>query len=419
MPAISPSNAGSCDATQADVVQTDAAQLEAAPFEPRGEIERLLGLRLRDLKLPPHIKALYAAKTRKSARKMMSSWCVGVIVLNLVTGLFDALPRPFFQFDIGVRIALSLGFLLSAFLLRSGRLIGREHVAIILPMLCMVVAAGVVGTVSNDTTMLDRLLPMTLVAVYTGLMFVRIDIAYLVFLAAASVGVMAAFIIACGGNDVYEKAQIVIFYSLTTAAVLYARRTHDLYHYQLFLLKLKEEFRVSDVKTENLLLATYAYVDTLTRIPNRRHFDEVRAEMERAATPPLPISFALLDIDNFKILNDRLGHLQGDQCLHGVAQAIEATIASKDVTLARYGGEEFVLVFPNTGLEAAVAAVEQIRAAILDLRQPNPGSPTGFVTVSAGVATADTAPFDGQDLIRTADRALYRAKSSGRNRTRA
>jgi diguanylate cyclase (GGDEF)-like protein len=160
-------------------------------------------------------------------------------------------------------------------------------------------------------------------------------------------------------------------------------------------------------------------VDPLTEVGNRRRFDVVLGgEWRRCARKRESLSTIMVDVDYFKEFNDRYGHVAGDACLRQIARAItSATMRASDV-VTRYGGEEFAVVLPETDLAGAVAVGENIRLAVERLRIPHIGSSAGFVSISAGIATAF--PGNGGDpaceLVESADLALYRAKSGGRNR---
>jgi diguanylate cyclase (GGDEF)-like protein/PAS domain S-box-containing protein len=163
--------------------------------------------------------------------------------------------------------------------------------------------------------------------------------------------------------------------------------------------------------------------DGLTGIANRRAFDAaVGQEWSRAARGSRPLSLAMIDIDHFKAYNDLHGHPGGDECLRQVARAIAATSRRASDFTARYGGEEFAVILPELGPQAAAALAERIRAAVESLALPHGASQTaGVVTISIGVATLEPGANEGevfaaQKLIDQADRALYAAKSAGRNR---
>ena len=164
------------------------------------------------------------------------------------------------------------------------------------------------------------------------------------------------------------------------------------------------------VKTEGRL-KQLATTDTLTGICNRRHFDEVlEHEINRAARHSSPLSLILFDVDHFKRVNDTFGHQTGDQVLAQLAGAVGGSIRTTDL-FARWGGEEFIVLMPGSDINAAHLLAEKLRM-VLE-KQPFPD--VGRVTCSFGVA--DYTPRDNADgLMKKADRCLYQAKASGRNR---
>jgi diguanylate cyclase (GGDEF)-like protein/PAS domain S-box-containing protein len=162
-----------------------------------------------------------------------------------------------------------------------------------------------------------------------------------------------------------------------------------------------------------------ALADPLTKIANRRHFDSfLDKEWQRAVRSGAPLSLVVLDVDHFKLYNDTLGHQQGDLCLQKVAEAVQAHALRATDLAARYGGEEFVLLFADTPAPAAAQLAEAIRQHIEGLQIPHPKSPTSpWITVSIGVATIAPTQLDSVErLFVAADRAMYTAKESGRNR---
>jgi diguanylate cyclase (GGDEF)-like protein/PAS domain S-box-containing protein len=173
-------------------------------------------------------------------------------------------------------------------------------------------------------------------------------------------------------------------------------------------------------KLEGQLLAM-AMTDGLTGLTNRRGFD---AELDRQWGYVLEhgsqVSLVLLDIDHFKKFNDEYGHLAGDDCLRVVGAAVMSAVRTGDV-VARYGGEELAIILPATDPAGAVVVAEAVRHAIESLDIPHAGNPEGGskVTASLGVATA-LARAGGmirmpESLVLSADKALYMAKSEGRN----
>jgi diguanylate cyclase len=157
--------------------------------------------------------------------------------------------------------------------------------------------------------------------------------------------------------------------------------------------------------------------DVVTAIGNRRFFDaSFIEEVEKARRLGDPMCLALADIDRFKLVNDRFGHLVGDRLLRLFANILVQSVRGQD-KVARFGGEEFALIFPGARLGEAATAVERIRV-VLESKQwtiePS-GERVGKVTASFGVAKlrADESPAD---LLRRVDERLYEAKVQGRNR---
>jgi diguanylate cyclase (GGDEF)-like protein len=166
-------------------------------------------------------------------------------------------------------------------------------------------------------------------------------------------------------------------------------------------------------------LASLASTDGLTKLSNRRQFDEsFDLEWKRAARAGRPLSLLMIDVDSFKSYNDTYGHLDGDTALIRIADALRAHNRRPGDIVARYGGEEFVVVLPETDVDGALTVAEKTRAFVVGLQIIHSGSAYDLLTISVGVAclTPD-ARTPASSLIRLADSALYEAKARGRNRT--
>lgn len=169
----------------------------------------------------------------------------------------------------------------------------------------------------------------------------------------------------------------------------------------------------------NQRLQQLATTDGLTGIANRRQFDRVlMLEWRRLAREELPLSLIMFDIDFFKLYNDFYGHLAGDGCLQQVAGAIASCVKRAGDLSARYGGEEFAVLLPNTTAEGATVVAAAIGDRLRALKLSHARSPIGpYVTLSCGIATAVPLSEQSPDtLIRSADGALFQAKSEGKNR---
>jgi diguanylate cyclase (GGDEF)-like protein/PAS domain S-box-containing protein len=184
-----------------------------------------------------------------------------------------------------------------------------------------------------------------------------------------------------------------------------------------------DDITVRETTHKNVLLANQklkalSRTDGLTQVFNRRYFDEYfHKEWARLKREKGELSLIIFDVDNFKSYNDSYGHLEGDQCLRKIAQAINSPIHRPADIVARYGGDEFVLLLPNTPLDGALHLAEQIRTGIERQRMIHQKSKVaGHVTVTIGIGNgipSDLLPEN--KFIWLADEALYEAKLRGRN----
>jgi diguanylate cyclase (GGDEF)-like protein len=202
--------------------------------------------------------------------------------------------------------------------------------------------------------------------------------------------------------------EAVTFAYMSAALVAISWLTGEMNKLRARLKRQKEEL-LAAVAT----IRTLATVDELTALANRRHMNEVLAAEERRQPLGEATCIALLDIDFFKMVNDRFGHARGDEVLRTFAAAAHGALRGSDM-LARWGGEEFLLMLPNTGLAEAHRVLARIAARVAAMQVP--GVDLGrSISFSAGVtARADGEPF--ADTINRADKALYRAKAEGRDR---
>jgi len=168
-------------------------------------------------------------------------------------------------------------------------------------------------------------------------------------------------------------------------------------------------------------LRRIARTDDLTGLPNRRAFRETfEREWRQAIRFGSSLSLLYVDADYFKSFNDRYGHGRGDEVLHAIAGTLDTHIRRPRDVAARHGGEEFAIILPETDLAGARLIAENIRQAIISMSIAHEDSPYRVVTVSIGIASAR--PTRGSEravLLEAADRALYRAKSAGRNCARS
>lgn len=174
---------------------------------------------------------------------------------------------------------------------------------------------------------------------------------------------------------------------------------------------------LSKLSEAHIILKELTTIDAVTGIRNRQYFDEVYdQEWRRAMRQSYPITLMVLDIDHFKNVNDTYGHLAGDESLRAVAAQVDGLFNRPSDVVARYGGEEFVVVLPYVNAENAAAKAEQVRSHIEKLAITADGHK---IKLTLSIGWVSIVPRDGMTsrlLIACADRALYEAKASGRNR---
>jgi len=211
---------------------------------------------------------------------------------------------------------------------------------------------------------------------------------------ALSYGVIQAFITTGSFDNVYSQAELME---------------------QLHLEKQKTDGTLAELQLAYETLAISASKDSLTGIAHRREFEsQGTKEIERARRSSFPLAFMVLDLDNFKKINDRFGHAIGDDVIKTCTQLVENIIRPRDI-FGRIGGEEFAVCLPDTSLESAIAVAERIRqsceSAAVESREG-----TVTFTVSIGVAALGLDGDNYKDVLVVADDRMYLAKKQGRNR---
>lgn len=190
----------------------------------------------------------------------------------------------------------------------------------------------------------------------------------------------------------------------------------------VLLAKVRAMLRIAAMQDElheaHRKLQEISFLDGLTGIPNRRHFDAtLAAEWKRCIRLESPLSIVLGDVDFFKQFNDIYGHQAGDACLRAVASSLSESLFRVEDVVARYGGEEFAAILPGTDAAGALAVAQRMLCSARELRIPHEKGIDGHVSCSFGIATGmpnlDQASIH---LLHTADANLYAAKRAGRNR---
>lgn len=169
---------------------------------------------------------------------------------------------------------------------------------------------------------------------------------------------------------------------------------------------------------ENVKLEHMALEDSLTQLYNRRYFEMyLEKEWRQATRKKTRLSLIVIDVDYFKLFNDTYGHIAGDECLKKIAETLKSSLHRSRDVIARIGGEEFVVLLPEVDEEGALIVVRSMQEKLQKAAIVHGSSPVNdYITVSVGVAS--TFPAEGVTalgLFKAADKALYKAKTKGRN----
>ena len=173
------------------------------------------------------------------------------------------------------------------------------------------------------------------------------------------------------------------------------------------------------LKLQSDLMRKLVFLDGLTGVFNRRYFDKQLAmETARSVRNQSPLSLIMLDVDFFKLYNDRYGHQMGDDCLRQIAPMLKAGLRRPADLVARFGGEEFACILPETDFHDAMTLANELERSVRKLNIPHEDSKNaGVVTISLGVSTLSLSmEGDPAALLAAADAQLYRAKNLGRAR---
>ncbi len=208
------------------------------------------------------------------------------------------------------------------------------------------------------------------------------------------------------GRRVWVRASIAPLCGESGERVGVVSAFHDITESKLLLQELQDA---------NRRLQELSITDSVTGVHNHGHFQErLRGDVQAARRYDYPLSLILLDLDDFKVLNDLHGHQTGDWALRAVANVMREYLRETDV-LCRYGGEEFTIILAHVDKQGALDAAERLRQGIAALEIPLPSGGFRHITASFGVATLPDDADEPDDLIRAADSAMYRAKRRGKD----
>jgi diguanylate cyclase (GGDEF)-like protein len=355
----------------------------------------------------------------RNARQMQLLLMVGA--LNLVT-----IPIDFLVLGRHVALALTLRLAVVTPFVLGGLALCRFVRSIRLQVLASATAIIVLALVSvslgqfADEPFASRYMMATLFLIFGAALSVALPWHTTKWMTAIST-LAFAVIVGTGLNYPLRLANLdlVLFCITAAASALYLRHRKDQQLAQVVDLRRIDSSHAEKLREANHSLSLLSHTDPLTGVFNRRYLDGFVDKIAASIAPYAGYGVLMVDVDRFKLLNDLSGHLHGDECLRQIATTLQRGLRSSDDFVIRYGGEEFAVVLPDADLGETLAVAERLRAMVAEQRIPHPGlGPDGTLSVSIGAYSA-TISDDVIEALRCADRALYGAKQSGRNRVAA
>ncbi|TIP10519.1 GGDEF domain-containing protein [Mesorhizobium sp.] len=384
------------------------------------EVDRLLARRTRDIRLKGEIKRLFRARVWSQTAKIIRAWMIWVALLDVLTLALNMLMLPR-----GIALSMLLPGAIIPPVVMAIVLVWRKPQAswlqgawLIAGMFLILLSVALVG-VSAGGEFYERHLNIMLFVAITAIIIFGIPLSWTVTIAAEALGLYLIFQLQNPAIEFGSAVAATLFFASGIFATVAARRIMTILAQKTFLFELRDRRRVAELAEANDRLELLASTDPLTGIANRRWMTETLDHLWGGGRQCFDGAAMLMcDIDDFKKLNDHLGHAEGDRCLVEVASIIKENVRRDRDYVARYGGEEFLVLLPGVDEGEAISVAERIRKSVEAAAFPNPASRVSRrVTLSIGVAvqTADEA-IPPEQLQRQADAALYLAKQSGRNR---
>lgn len=380
------------------------------------EVERLLSGRTRDIRLGGRIAAAFRQRSWRHTASVIRSWMIWVVFLDvfmLLLSLF-LLPRETVLATLVPSALIVPAALAVAFIWRKRRseqVLGWSLVSGVLVILLSICWMGA----ATGGALLERYLHVMLFVAITGVVIFSIPFVQTLAIAVLAMALYLSFHLGVADTDIGMALSGFFFFGSGVGATVVARRTMNILAHKSFLFELRDRKHLAELAETNRRLERLSKIDGLTGAANRHYLQERIEDLwERNGR----VALLMCDIDDFKALNDHLGHMEGDRCLVEVARIIMAGTRSGTDCVARYGGEEFLVLLPDAGEAEAVAVAERIRRDIAVAALPNPRSRVGpTVTLSIGVAAGDAQArsFTCELLQQQADTALYFAKRAGKN----
>lgn len=351
------------------------------------EVERQLARRTRDIRLAGEIERLFRTRVWSQTAKIIRAWMIWVALLDVLTLALYMLMLP-------RAIALSMlpaGAIIPpvvaavVLIWRTPRSPSIQGTTLVAGMFLILLSVAMVG-VSAGGEFYERHLNIMLFVAITAIIIFSIPLGWTVTIAALAIGLYLVFQLRNPGLEIGNALAATLFFASGIFATVAARRTMTILAQKTFLLELRDRHRIAELAKAHDRVELLARTDPLTGIANRRWMTETLDRLWRGDRTE-STAMLMCDIDDFKKLNDRLGHAAGDRCLVKVAGIIQDNVRRDLDHVARYGGEEFLVLLPGVTEVEATSVAERIRESVEAAALPNPTSRVSrHVTLSIGVA---------------------------------
>ncbi|WP_276122070.1 GGDEF domain-containing protein [Pararhizobium qamdonense] len=382
------------------------------------EVERQLGGRTRDIRLNIELSRLLRERTWPQMSKIIRAWMIWVIVLDVLTLCLNAflLPAGTVMSMLLPASILPPAAVTVAVVFREQRARWLQATVLLVGVFFILVSVALVG-VATGGEFYERHLTIMLFVAVTAIVIFPVPLRWAMVIGAYAIGIYLLFQLRNPDIELGSAVAGTLFFASGIGATLVARRTATILAHKTFLLELRDRSRLTDLSDANARLELLARTDPLTGVANRRSMMETLDDCWQEAGNSGGAAILMCDIDDFKCLNDSLGHAEGDRGLVKVAGIIQSSLRDDRDHVARYGGEEFLILLSGAGKHAAYAVAETIRKRVEAASLPNPLSRVmPNITVSIGLATTKRCKsISAEHLQRQADEALYSAKAQGRN----
>lgn len=371
------------------------------------------------LGLTPPIENEFRAKTGPGRTRAIRYWYWIAIAVNLASLALDPISHVFL-YGLIARLGFVVPvYVLALFLLDRGPEWLRTVAATVPSVVFVTASVFLAEMVPPEHS--DRYFMMAGVVILFVNITMPLHFRSALAMTLASIGTVIALSLIYS-DIVFEDVSLLTFIAVAGVLSLVIRYRAEWDARLLFLDGLRDEFKSARLVALTKALGKLAETDPMTGLFNRRHLVQtLQKKWQEARENNDWLGILMIDIDKFKDFNDTAGHDEGDRCLIAIAGELDRQVGEAKQYLARYGGEEFMAIFSQTEPEPFMIEAETIRRSIEQLGLPHPAlGPNGHVTVSIGAASVIPTPHATvDDLMIAADKALYAAKSAGRNRVEA